>query len=449
MPLRVRAYVAGITLLAIALSLAIVLFAPSAHAPAKYLLFLALMGVVAEALVLLLPSGAANSIASVPLQSAALIAPDWTGLVAVATAAMFAQFLHRRGWVKGIFNIAQITLAVAVGIGGYHLLGGRSLLEVGQTSFTDATWAAGLPAIALIALFFIANTFAVSGVIALSDSRSMIQVWRHGHLSTLGYELLSSPFVFFFAWCTVKVGPIGASLLVLPALGIRQLYKTKLELERSHQDMLELMVKAIEARDPYTSGHSRRVQHYSMVIARAIDLSDREVQRIGVAALLHDVGKIHEKYAPLLRKEDSLTQDEWRIMQEHPVDGAALVATAGQLRDLVSPIRHHHERWDGTGYPDRLKEDAIPLASRVIMFADTIDAMTTARPYRGPLSEEDVRAELIRCRGKQFDPRICDALLESPLWSLLFAPPKAPREGPSVRTRFSIVAGGRAMMGAR
>lgn len=99
--------------------------------------------------------------------------------------------------------------------------------------------------------------------------------------------------------------------------------------------MLELMVKAMEARDPYTSGHSRRVQHYSIIIARMIGLSEREIHRIGIAALLHDVGKIHEKYSPILRKPDRLTDEEWRIMEEHPVDGANLIATVSRMRDLV------------------------------------------------------------------------------------------------------------------
>jgi hypothetical protein len=446
---HVAAYVVGVTVTALAAVASVALLIPPTHAPPKYLVFLALMGAVAEALVLLLPNGVSNSVASIPFQAAALIAPDWTGGAAITGAVIVAQIMHRRGWLKATFNVAQAALAASAAIAGYHLLGGRPLIDLGTASFTDATLTAGLPAIAFIALFFLVNSFAVSGAVSVTSGRNVVAVWRQNHLSTLGYELLSSPFVFFFAWATVKLGPIGAALLVIPALGLRQLYKTKLDLERSHQDMLELMVKAIEARDPYTSGHSRRVQHYSMLIARAINLSDREVQRIGVAALLHDVGKIHEKYAPLLRKPDNLTREEWRIMEQHPIDGAALVATAGQLRDLVLPIRHHHERWDGTGYPDGLKGEDIPLASRVIMFADTIDAMTTARPYRGPLSPDEVRAELIRCRGRQFDPNICDALLDSPFWSLLFVPPKSQFDEQSGRRKLGLISGSRSTIGAR
>jgi HD-GYP domain-containing protein (c-di-GMP phosphodiesterase class II) len=107
-------------------------------------------------------------------------------------------------------------------------------------------------------------------------------------------------------------------------------------------------------------------------------------------------------------------------MQTHPIKSEELVRTVSQLKDVVAPIRHHHENWDGTGYPDGLVGDTIPIASRIIMFADTIDAMTTDRPYRAALTEAQVRAEFIKLRGRQFDPNICDVLLESPIYSKLF-----------------------------
>lgn len=107
-------------------------------------------------------------------------------------------------------------------------------------------------------------------------------------------------------------------------------------------------------------------------------------------------------------------------MELHPVKSAELVAKISELQDIVPAVRHHHENWDGTGYPDRLKGREIPLASRIIMFADTIDAMTTDRPYRKALGETEVRAELAKFRGTQFDPDICDALLQSPDFNRLF-----------------------------
>ena len=161
-----------------------------------------------------------------------------------------------------------------------------------------------------------------------------------------------------------------------------------------------------------------------MIIARGLGLSEREIEQIGKAALLHDVGKIYEKYGPILRKADKLTSEEWATMQEHPVDGANLVATMSGLKEIIPAIRHHHENWDGSGYPDGLAGERIPLAARVISFADTIDAMTSERPYRQPLTEAQVRAEIVRCRGRQFDPSITDRLIASGFWLSLFQPQK-------------------------
>src|SRR5262249_30487535 len=156
---------------------------------------------------------------------------------------------------------------------------------------------------------------------------------------------------FSFAWVYARFGAIAAATCWVPILGLRQVYKINLELEKTNEELLELMVKSMEARDPYTSGHSRRVQHYSTLIARALGLDEREVSLAGRAALLHDVGKIHEKYGPILAKTDRLSPEEWAVIQAHPVDGANLVSTMTRLRDIVAPIKHHHENWDGTGYP--------------------------------------------------------------------------------------------------
>jgi putative nucleotidyltransferase with HDIG domain len=240
----------------------------------------------------------------------------------------------------------------------------------------------------------------------------------------VGIDLLASPIVFIFAWLYASHGAIAAAALWVPLLGLREVQKVNVELQRTNEELLQLMIKSIEARDLYTSGHSRRVQRYSMIIARGLGLSAREIELVGKAALLHDVGKIYEKYAPILRKADKLTPEEWATMQEHPIDGANLVATMSGLKEIIPAIRHHHENWDGTGYPDGISGDTIPIAARIISFADTIDAMTSERPYRQPLTEAQVRSEIIRCRGRQFDPEIAERLIASSIWASLFQPAK-------------------------
>jgi len=180
-----------------------------------------------------------------------------------------------------------------------------------------------------------------------------------------------------------------------------------LQVERVNRELLELMVKSIEARDPYTSGHSLRVSEYARQIAREAGLAPRQVDQIGTAALLHDVGKIYEEFAPLLRKEGRLTPEERMLMQAHPVRSADLAGTIAEFRGKVqADIRNHHENFDGTGYPDGLAGENISIGARIIMVADTLDAMTTDRPYRKALTLQRALEELAKYAGRQFDPKL-------------------------------------------
>jgi len=186
----------------------------------------------------------------------------------------------------------------------------------------------------------------------------------------------------------------------------------KLEVNASEQ--LEMMVKSIEARDPYTSGHSRRVAALSKAIALDLGLDPKSVDEIETAALLHDVGKIHAEFAPLLSKEGRLTEEEWEIMKTHATKSAELVALFSRFQgNVLESVRWHHERWDGKGYPGGGCGEKIPLGAGIIMISDTIDAMSTDRPYRKALSFEKVVSELLKYRGIQFDPGLVDATVNS------------------------------------
>jgi len=247
-----------------------------------------------------------------------------------------------------------------------------------------------------------------------------VEIWKATTLPTAPFILLTAFLSFYLAWLYSGLGPGGAAALVIPLLGVRQLYRTTVELTKVTEELLDLMVAAIEARDPYTSGHSQRVSRASKIIAATMGLKPAEVERVGVAALLHDVGKIDEAFAPILAKEGRLTPEEWDIMKRHPIRSAELVGLLSSLRDVVPAVRHHHENWDGTGYPDGVKGEDIPLASRIIMFADTLDAMTSDRPYRKALTVEEAKAEFVRFRGRQFDPTICDRILEDTAWAEIY-----------------------------
>jgi len=353
-----------------------------------------------------------GSVSFVPFLASVLLAPDWTAVVGVLTVSFIVQIVRRRDLARAIFNLCQQSLAVSLAVLAYRALGGVSILSAQPFQY---------PAIVSVLIVYSAvNTLSVAGVVALSEQRSVIEVWTENTLGTAMYALLGLPLIVGLAWVYGRFGPPGAFVGAVLLLGLRELYVVNLQLEKANQELLELMVAAIEARDPYTSGHSRRVSQNAKTIAQIVGLSVREVKRVEVAALLHDVGKIHEVFAPILQKPGRLTEEENAIMQTHPIKSEELVARVSQLHDIVPAVRHHHENWNGTGYPDGLAGEKIPLASRIIMFADTIDAMTSDRPYRKALDAQAVRDELVKHRGRQFDPQICDALLSSPRYKELF-----------------------------
>lgn len=330
------------------------------------------------------------------------------------------QVFHRRDLLKSTFNIAQMVLGLSIGILIFKAAGGQSIWELRGQSFMPSLRAAVGPVFALTTAAYFVNSACVSTVLAASQGQSFVKVWKSTTLSTAPYHPLTVLIVFYVAWLSTNLGAFGTAGMIVPMLAVRQLYRTTMELTNVTEELLDLMVAAIEARDPYTSGHSKRVAEVSKIIAASMSLPPAQVERIGVAALLHDVGKIDENFAPILAKQGRLTPEEWEIMKRHPIRGAELVGMLTSLRDIVAPVRHHHENWDGTGYPDGIKGEQIPLASRIIMFADTLDAITTDRPYRKALDVEEARREFIKFRGRQFDPAICDRVVDDEVWQVLY-----------------------------
>jgi putative nucleotidyltransferase with HDIG domain len=364
--------------------------------------------------------GTRASVGFLLFPAAAFAVANWTVPLIVAATVAALEIRRRAPLHKLVFNTSALALANAISISVFRVAGG--------TAWADKAQIPVLSVLALLLTHNFVSSGVTSGVIALSSGQPLGRTWRSVTGRTLVDDVLVSPFTGLIAYTTVNY-PIGWTVVGCTTLiWINRLYQTNRALQRVSHEMLELMVSAIEARDPYTSGHSRRVSRMSVEIARAIGLSHREVERIRVAGLLHDVGKIHEKYAPILSKPDRLTRDEWMLMKEHPADGEKLVANVSQLHDVLPAVRHHHERWDGAGYPDGLRGEAIPLMARVMAIADTIDAMTSDRSYRRGLSVDEVRTEVERCAGSQFDPAIVGKLLSGPYWNALFAPIEADAE---------------------
>ena len=371
------------------------------------------LGVIAQFVGYRLQGSTFGAISFIPFMTSILLYPSWVSVMFVALGAVIAEFNRKKHTVKRVFNIAQQIMSASLAVYVFTLLGGKSL-QVDETVRPLAEAGA-------VIAFLVVNTLAVASVVALSEGRNLLVVWYHNIIGSLVYDIMAIPFVHAFALVYAHFHYVGVGFVLFALYGARQLYHTKIQLEKFNKELLEVLVHTVEMRDPYTSGHSQRVSRYSRIIARSLGLSKKQVDRIEIAALLHDVGKIHEIFATILPKPGRLTPEERAIMELHPIKSVELVEKVSELEDILPAIRHHHENWDGTGYPDRIAGKAIPLGSRIIMFADTIDAMTTDRPYRAALGEAEVRTELLKHRGKQFDPEILDILLASPHYPLLFS----------------------------
>lgn len=436
----VRIFVAGMVATAIGLIVLTGTFERSA--PNMWALFsLALVGCLLEVSgTRNTRGGVAGSLVFVFHLAIGLILGAFYGALTAGFVKVVAQLYQKTTPFKAVFNIAERVVSVALTFTVYHLLSGKHppsfLLPGGggtDLEFNQALIEVGV-FLASALVYFVANSIAVNSAVALASNKPFWSTWRSNTVWVLGYDLAASLLAllvvagFVRAQTGAVVERFGFLLVVLGLILVRHIYgklntvqDLYLELDRAYEELelnvreqLAMMVKAIEARDPYTSGHSRRVCGLSRAIAIDLGLSSSEIEDIENAALLHDVGKIHAEFAPLLQKEGKLTDEEWVLMKTHSAKSAELVSSFSRFQGyVVACVRHHHERWDGKGYPDGVSGEAIPLGSRIITIADTVDAMTTNRPYRDALPLETVLSELNKGKGTQFEARLVELAINS------------------------------------
>ena len=415
MTLRVRLLVLSATAAAALCMAAVSWHIPSSDAELHWnaLAAFALLGFLSEATYLRLRVGQSETNASVAfipfIASLLLFDTGWAVSIAAVAELGVEYVVRKKPPIKIIFNVSQLIVSLSLASWAYHWLGGTTSLTQFHLTVVSAVATA-----AAVVTYFVVNTTAITAAVALSDRLAFDAAWRRIGGPSLIYDIFSSALGPLLAFLYVQFQLWGIVLLVLPLFFVRHIYQVNMQLEQVNRDLLELMVKAIEARDQYTSGHSLRVSRVAGQLAKESGLGSKVVEQITTAALLHDVGKIHEDFAPLLRKEAKLDGTEKALMQTHPSRSADLVSTISAFRGPIEQaVRYHHENFDGTGYPHGLSGDAIPIGARVIMLADTMDAMTTDRPYRRALTYERVVEELRRYSGRQFDPRLVDVAVSS------------------------------------
>ncbi|MEV5429942.1 HD-GYP domain-containing protein [Streptomyces sp. NPDC052701] len=404
-PARARAYVASAALAALLCLLPL----PAVHTSWGAVALLAALYAGCERLArsrLAAISYPAGTFYPVLLAGAFLLPAPAAALVALP-GALLSRVEQRPVLLRRIWRAAQLVLAVWTAARVHRALGGRAAVAAGD--LPDALGPAG----AAVLAFCLVLTLLDGGVRALAERVPVRRAWRgllSRSLAPVAVHGLAG-LMTAVLWCS-PYGPVAALLVLLPMRVSWWAFAQYHRERAAHQATIRALVQAVDIKDGYTRGHSERVGHASMMIARELGMDDERVEVIRFAGILHDVGKLGVP-TRILTKDGPLTPDERRVIELHPEYGHEMVRGISFLGEARAAVLHHHERLDGTGYPYGLVGGQIPESARVVAVADAFDAMTSTRSYRRARPVEAALEELQRCAGGQFDPRMVAALVRA------------------------------------
>jgi putative nucleotidyltransferase with HDIG domain len=373
------------------------------------LLTLAVAVLVSELMAVDLPNGGSFSL-TYPLGVCAVVLLGPTGAAGMAVLSLAPSVIQRgrTSPLKIAFNLGQVALTFVVPAWAYQALGGTLLLSAGASNAALSSLL--LPLVVAATLGIVVN-FALGGLgYAMIHDLSFAQVWREAFSWTAASQVALGLLGLAIAQVMATEGPLGFALFVVPLVVARQTHSRYLSLREAYADTVRSLVAAIEAKDPYTKGHSVRVARFAVAIAESMGLDEVQAKNIEYAALLHDLGKIGISRA-VLAKSGALTDEEYGSIQEHPAIGARILESVPFLDSVRPAVQDHHERVDGQGYGRGLGEADLSIEAKVLAVADSYDAMTADRPYRSALSAAAAVAELRANSDTQFDRRVVEAFL--------------------------------------
>ena len=391
---------------------------------AKGLLILAAFAAVTELWSVDLYGASTVSVSFVAIFAAAIMYGPVGAAVVGPTIAIFHSVKRRPRVYQVVFNAANHVVSSTVAAFVFALFGVKLRPENLILLL--------VPVLVAGAANYLVSTALLSGVLGLSEAKNPMKVWVDQFRWLSAHYLVMAMLGMFFAVAYVSFGVWGIVAFLAPLLIMRyaqkqyvdqtvqnvaalrkvneELARANEEIQMINDELLMTLAGAIDARDPYVYGHSARVAEYAVTVARELNLPPERIELIRRAGLLHDVGKIGLP-ENVLNKRGHLTEEEYAIMQQHPLAADEILGVCHQLQTLIPIVRAHHERWDGAGYPSHLNGEDVPLEARILALADAVEAMASDRTYHRAKPAEEIIAEVQTHAGSQFDPTVAAAFI--------------------------------------
>ena len=339
----------------------------------------------------------------ISLASLIIFGPPTAIIVTFISIFNIREFIKRVPYYRHLFNAGQYLVSMGIASLVFEVVYDRSNM--------DFFYAKNIGFVLVAAyIFFFLNTLLTAGAISINEGISFANVWIFNFAWLIPFQLFLAAMAIAIAFL-YNISPFTLLFTSLPLMIAQYTYLLRVKERRALLNSILQIVKIMEAKDKYTAGHSVRVAEYSEKVARQMKLNEYDIELLANLANLHDLGKIQVDLS-VLNKPGSFNKADWEEVKKHPLVGYNIVKEITFLKSEASAILHHHERMDGKGYPDGIKGDEISLYSKILMVADSYDAMTTDRPYRLALTTQEAIDELKRNSGTQFDPKVCSIMVE-------------------------------------
>lgn len=404
MPRQFRGFFTLITVLALPILVLAIWYTPWSVAQVVNLLVFGTLAVLSESLPVPLPKGGYVTVSYSIFVATLISFPVGVGLCVGTAGGLFVigKAAKDQPLYKRIFNASQFVLSLSIA---------KSVLLFGERLNFQLTFFSTVLYILGALTFVLVNITIVALALGVLLGKPPWKLWMGNMRWALPNFLALAPLGLLMAMIYENFGPFWLTLLLIPLLLSRHSFQLYVDMRQNYLDTVKALVQALEAKDSYTSGHSERVADLAVAMAEELEMSEDKQEFVKYAGILHDVGKIGVDEG-ILNKRVPLLDSEWAAIREHPVIGENIIKKINFLFDISTVVRHHHERYDGLGYPDGLKGGEIPLEARIIAIADTYDAMTSDRSYRKGKTPREAVQELRRVAGTQLDPELVRVFLK-------------------------------------